>query len=58
VSSHFAMIKAGTQIGWTYGDAMMLESLIAFTRAGVDAVLAHTTLEAAESSVAGVGKMS
>ena len=47
VSGEYAMIKAAAQNGWLDGDAVMLESLLAFKRAGADGVLSYFALEAA-----------
>jgi len=41
VSGEYAMIMAATQNGWIDGDAVMLESLMAFRRAGCDGVLTY-----------------
>ena len=48
VSGEYAMIKAAAERGWLDGDAAMLESLLAFKRAGADAVLSYAALWAAE----------
>lgn len=48
VSGEYAMIKACAQNDWIDHDAVMMESLIAFKRAGADAVLTYFALEAAE----------
>jgi porphobilinogen synthase len=48
VSGEYAMIKAAAEKGWLDGDAAMLESLIAFKRAGADAILTYSALWAAE----------
>ena len=37
VSGEYAMLKAAAERGWLDGDAAMLETLIAFKRAGADA---------------------
>ena len=47
VSGEYAMIKAAAEQGWLDGDAAMLESLIAFKRAGADAVLSYAAIELA-----------
>jgi porphobilinogen synthase len=47
VSGEYAMMKAAAQNGWLDWDKVMLESLMAFKRAGADAVLTYTALEAA-----------
>ena len=48
VSGEYAMIKAAGEKGWLDADAAMMESLIAFKRAGADAVLSYAALWAAE----------
>jgi porphobilinogen synthase len=48
VSGEYAMIKAAALNGWLDGERAMLESLIAFKRAGADAVLSYFALEVAE----------
>jgi porphobilinogen synthase len=48
VSGEYAMIKAAADKGWLDGEAAMLESLIAFKRAGADGILTYAALEAAE----------
>ena len=47
VSGEYAMLKAAAQNGWLDHDAVMMESLLAFTRAGADGVLSYFALEAA-----------
>jgi len=47
VSGEYAMIKAAAGHGWLDGQDAMIESLIAFKRAGADAVLTYFALEAA-----------
>ena len=41
VSGEYAMIMAAAQNGWLDGERAMLESLIAFKRAGADGVLTY-----------------
>tara|TARA_R110002072_G_scaffold134013_2_gene274589 strand:+ start:3944 stop:5011 length:1068 start_codon:yes stop_codon:yes gene_type:complete len=48
VSGEYAMVKAAAANGWIDGEKVMLESLIAFKRAGADAVLTYFALEIAE----------
>ena len=48
VSGEYAMIKAAAQNGWLDHDATMLESLLAFKRAGADGVLTYFAPHAAE----------
>ena len=47
VSGEYAMLKAAAQNGWLDHDAVMMESLIAFKRAGADGILTYFALEAA-----------
>ncbi|WP_216218347.1 porphobilinogen synthase [Polynucleobacter sp. AP-Latsch-80-C2] len=47
VSGEYAMLKAASQNGWLDHDAVMMESLMAFKRAGADGVLTYFALEAA-----------
>jgi porphobilinogen synthase len=47
VSGEYAMLKAAAQNGWLDHDAVMMESLIAFKRAGANGVLSYFALEAA-----------
>ncbi len=46
VSGEYAMLKAAAQNGWLDHDAAMLESLLAFKRAGADGVLSYFALDA------------
>jgi porphobilinogen synthase len=48
VSGEYAMLKAAAQNGWLDHDAVMMESLLAFKRAGADGVLTYFALEAAK----------
>jgi porphobilinogen synthase len=48
VSGEYAMIKAAAQNGWLDHDAVMLEALLAFKRAGADGILTYFALDAAE----------
>jgi porphobilinogen synthase len=41
------MLKAAAAKGWLDHDAVMMESLLAFKRAGADGVLSYFALEAA-----------
>ncbi|HHL21330.1 MAG TPA: porphobilinogen synthase [Aliiroseovarius sp.] len=41
VSGEYAMLMAASENGWLDGDAVMLESLMAFRRAGCDGVLTY-----------------
>jgi porphobilinogen synthase len=47
VSGEYAMLKAAANNGWLDHDAVMMESLLAFKRAGADGVLSYFALEAA-----------
>ena len=48
VSGEFAMLKAAALNGWLDHDAVMMESLLAFKRAGADGVLSYFAIEAAK----------
>jgi porphobilinogen synthase len=41
VSGEYAMIKAAALNGWLDGDRAMMESLLAFKRAGADGILTY-----------------
>ena len=41
VSGEYAMIMAAAQNGWLDGDKAMVESLLAFKRAGADGILTY-----------------
>ncbi len=47
VSGEYAMLKAAAQNGWLDHDAVMMESLLAFKRAGADGVLTYFAIDAA-----------
>ena len=47
VSGEYAMITAAAQNGWLDGEKAMMESLIAFKRAGADGVLTYFAVRAA-----------
>ena len=47
VSGEYAMLRAAAQNGWLDGEACMMESLLAFKRAGADGILTYFALEAA-----------
>jgi porphobilinogen synthase len=55
VSGEYAMLTAAAQNGWLDGDKVMLESLLAFKRAGADGVLTYFAPRAAKL-LAGVGE--
>ncbi len=48
VSGEYAMLKAAALNGWLDHDAVMMESLLAFKRAGADGVLSYFAIEAAK----------
>ena len=48
VSGEYAMLQAAAQNGWMDGEKVMLESLLAFKRAGADGVLTYFACDAAE----------
>ncbi len=48
VSGEYAMLKAAAQNGWLNEEAVVLESLLAFKRAGADGILTYFALDAAE----------
>ena len=48
VSGEYAMLKAAAQNGWIDHDAVMMESLLAFKRAGADGILTYSAIEAAQ----------
>jgi len=47
VSGEYAMLKAAAQNGWLDHDLVMMESLLAFKRAGADGVLTYFARDAA-----------
>jgi len=47
VSGEYAMIKAAAQNNWLDHDQVMMESLMAFRRAGADGILTYFALDAA-----------
>jgi porphobilinogen synthase len=49
VSGEYSMLKAAAANGWLDHDAVMLESLLAFRRAGADGVLTYFALDAARA---------
>lgn len=48
VSGEYAMLKAAAQNGWLDEKACVLESLVAFKRAGADGILTYYALDVAE----------
>lgn len=55
VSGEYAMLKGAALNGWIDGEKAMLESLMAFRRAGCDGVLTYFAPEAARAIKAGRG---
>src|SRR5213079_3737737 len=49
VSGEYAMLKAAAANGWLDHDAVMMESLLPFKRAGADGVLTYFALDAARA---------
>lgn len=47
VSGEYAMLMAASQNGWLDEEAVMMESLMAFKRAGADGVLTYFAVKAA-----------
>ena len=47
VSGEYAMLKAAAANGWLDHDLVMMESLLAFKRAGADGILTYVALDAA-----------
>jgi porphobilinogen synthase len=48
VSGEYAMIAAAASNGWIDGERAMMESLLAFKRAGADGILTYFAPQAAE----------
>ena len=48
VSGEYAMLQAAIQNGWLEADLVILESLLAFKRAGADGILTYYALDAAQ----------
>lgn len=48
VSGEYAMLQAAIANGWLDGDKVVLESLLAFKRAGADGILTYYAIEAAK----------
>jgi len=53
VSGEYAMLKGAGERGWLDGDRAMLESLVAFKRAGADGILTYAAVEVARRLKAG-----
>lgn len=49
VSGEYAMLKAAAQNGWLNEDAVMMEMLLAFKRAGADGILTYFAIDAAKA---------
>ena len=47
VSGEYSMLMGAAKRGWLDGDAVMMESMLAFKRAGADAVLTYAALDLA-----------
>jgi porphobilinogen synthase len=48
VSGEYAMLKAAAANGWLDPDAVMMEALLAFKRAGADGILTYFAIDAAK----------
>jgi porphobilinogen synthase len=48
VSGEYAMLKAASDNGWVDGDRIMLETMLAFKRAGADAILTYAAKDVAK----------
>jgi porphobilinogen synthase len=53
VSGEYAMLHAAAQNGWLDGERVVMESLLAFKRAGADGVLTYAAVDAARALQAG-----
>lgn len=53
VSGEYAMLQAAILNGWLDGDLVIMESLLAFKRAGADMILSYFAIEAAKRLRAG-----
>ena len=49
VSGEYAMLKAASQNGWLEGDRVMMESLLAFKRAGCNGILTYFAMDVARA---------
>ena len=56
VSGEYAMLMAAAQNGWLDGDTAMMESLLAFKRAGASGILTYFAPRAAKLLTAGTGQ--
>jgi porphobilinogen synthase len=48
VSGEYAMLKAASEKGWIDYDAVMMETLLSFKRAGADGILTYASIDAAK----------
>jgi len=48
VSGEYAMLRGAADNGWLDGERVMMESLLAFKRAGCDGILTYFAPEAAK----------
>jgi porphobilinogen synthase len=53
VSGEYAMLRAAAERGWLDGEAVMMESLLGFKRAGADAILTYAAVDVARRLKAG-----
>ena len=53
VSGEYAMLQAAAQNGWLDGERALMESLIAFKRAGADGIPTYAAVAAARVLKAG-----
>jgi porphobilinogen synthase len=53
VSGEYAMLHAAAQNGWLDGERAVMESLVAFRRAGADGILTYAAIDAARRLKAG-----
>ncbi len=56
VSGEYAMLRAAGQAGWLNYDRSLMETLLAFKRAGASGVLTYAALDAARLLREGIGK--
>jgi porphobilinogen synthase len=56
VSGEYAMLKAAAQNGWLDHDAVMMESLLAFKRAGADGILTYFARDVARLLAGSISK--
>jgi porphobilinogen synthase len=47
VSGEYAMLQAAARQGWIDGDRVMMEMLLSMRRAGADAIITYSALDAA-----------